>query len=67
MTVMTRNALPQNVSERTRALLTQLNVYYAGVAVLGLVNLYLLIHIGLCVAGGEQPECGGGGSSRRWR
>jgi len=46
MTVMTRNALPQNVSERTRALLTQLNIYYAGVALLVLVNLYLLIHIG---------------------
>jgi type IV pilus assembly protein PilO len=46
MTVMTRNVLPQNVSERTRALLTLLNIYYAGVAVLVLVNLYLLIHIG---------------------
>ncbi len=46
MTVMTRNALPQNVSERTRALLTQLNLYYAGVALLVLVNLYLLAHIG---------------------
>ncbi|HEV2710788.1 MAG TPA: hypothetical protein VGU67_11280 [Edaphobacter sp.] len=46
MTVMTRNALPQNVSERTRALLTQLNLYYAGVALLVLVNLYLLVHIG---------------------
>src|SRR6185312_16605926 len=46
MTVMTRSVLPQNVSERTRALLTQLNIYYAGVAILVLVNLYLLIHIG---------------------
>lgn len=45
MTVLTRSAVPQNVSERTRALLTRLNVYYAGVAVLALVNLYLLIHI----------------------
>jgi hypothetical protein len=45
MTVMTRNALPQNVSERTRALLTQRNLHYAGVALLALVNLYLLIHI----------------------
>ncbi len=46
MRVMTRSVLPPNVSERTRALLTQLNIYYAGVAVLVLVNLYLLIHIG---------------------
>lgn len=46
MTVMTRSVVPQNVSERTRTLLTRLNIYYAGVAVLVLVNLYLLIHIG---------------------
>lgn len=46
MTVMTRTAPPPKVSERTRALLTQRNIYYAGVAVLVLVNLYLLIHIG---------------------
>lgn len=46
MTVTTRNLLPPNMTERTRALLTQLNIYYAGVAVLVLVNLYLLIHIG---------------------
>lgn len=46
MTVMTRNKLPQNISDRTRALLTRLNLYYAGVAVLALVNLYLLIQIG---------------------
>lgn len=45
MTVMTRNMLPPNLSERTRALLTRLNIYYAGIAVLALVNLYLLIHI----------------------
>jgi hypothetical protein len=45
MTVMTRVVLPQNISERTRALLTRLNIYYAGVAALALVNLYLLIHI----------------------
>lgn len=45
MTVLTRSAVPQNVSDRTRALLTRLNVYYAGLAVLALVNLYLLIHI----------------------
>jgi type IV pilus assembly protein PilO len=46
MTVMTRNVLPQNISERARVLLTPLNLYYAGVGVLALVNLYLLIHIG---------------------
>jgi hypothetical protein len=47
MTVMmTRSALPRNVSERMRVLLTPLNLYYAGVVALGLVNLYLLIHIG---------------------
>ena len=46
MTVMTRSVLPPNITERTRALLTQLNIYYAGLAVLALVNLYLLIHIG---------------------
>jgi hypothetical protein len=38
--------LPPDLSERTRALLTRLNLYYAGVAALVLVNLYLLIHIG---------------------
>jgi type IV pilus assembly protein PilO len=46
MTVMTRSVLPPNITERTRALLTQLNIYYAGLAVLAVVNLYLLIHIG---------------------
>src|SRR6185437_9846632 len=45
MTVMTRNMLPPNLSERTRVLLTRLNIYYAGIAVLALVNLYLMIHI----------------------
>ena len=46
MTVMTRSVTSQNISERSQALLTRLNLYYAGVAVLVLVNLYLLIHIG---------------------
>lgn len=46
MTVMTRSVTSQNLSERTQALLTRLNLYYAGVALLVLVNLYLLIHIG---------------------
>jgi hypothetical protein len=58
MTVITRNALPQNVSERTRALLTHLNAYYAGVAVLVLLNLYLLIHIVFAwqAASGQSAE-----------
>ena len=43
--VTTRKALPSSVPERTRALLTRLNFYYAGVAVLGLVCLYLLVQI----------------------
>ena len=46
MRLMTRKMLSPNVSERTRDLLTRLNLYYAGVAALALVNLYLLIHIG---------------------
>lgn len=46
MRLMTGKMLPPNISERTRDLLTQLNLYYAGVVALALVNLYLLIHIG---------------------
>ncbi len=45
MTVMTRSAVTQSVTERTRRLLTLLNFYYAGVALLALVNLYLLVHM----------------------
>src|SRR5579871_964756 len=48
MTVATRTVVPQrlqDVSERTRALLTRLNLYYAVVAVLALVNVYLLGHM----------------------
>jgi type IV pilus assembly protein PilO len=45
MTVMTRRVVPQNVTEKTRALLTRLNLYYAGVGVLALVNVYLLVHM----------------------
>lgn len=45
MTVMTRGVVTQNVTERTRALLTRLNLYYAGVGALALVNVYLLVHI----------------------
>ena len=46
MTTMTRAAVAQGVSERTRTLITRLNLYYTAVAVLVLVNLYLLVHIG---------------------
>src|SRR6185437_6872631 len=58
MTVTTRNMLPPNLSERTRALLTHLNAYYAGVAVLVLLNLYLLIHIVFAwqAASGQSAE-----------
>ena len=45
MTAVTRNVALPNVSERTRALLTRLNIYYAGVGVLALANIYLLVHI----------------------
>jgi hypothetical protein len=36
----------QGVSERARVLLTQLNLYYAGIAFFVLVNLYLLVQMG---------------------
>ncbi|WP_263368247.1 hypothetical protein [Edaphobacter bradus] len=47
MTEMTRSAVMgmQGVSEKTRSLLTKLNLCYAGVAALALVNLYLLAHM----------------------
>jgi hypothetical protein len=45
MTVMTRGVVVQNMTERTRALLTRLNLYYAGVGLLALVNVYLLVHM----------------------
>lgn len=43
MTVVAQGV--QGVSERTRSLLTKLNLYYAGIVVLALVNLYLLAHM----------------------
>jgi hypothetical protein len=49
MNTMTRTAVAQSVqgaSERTRSLITRLNLYYTAVAALALVNLYLLVHIG---------------------
>jgi type IV pilus assembly protein PilO len=49
MTTMTRATVAQSVqevSERTRSLVTRLNLYYTAVAALVLVNLYLLVQIG---------------------
>jgi type IV pilus assembly protein PilO len=48
MTVATKSTVPerlQGMSERTRALLTRLNLYYAVVGVLALVCVYLLVTI----------------------
>ena len=51
MNTMTRAAAVtqsvQGVSERTRSLITRLNLYYTAVVALVLVNVYLLAHIGL--------------------
>lgn len=51
MTAMARAASVaqsvQEVSERTRRLVTRRNIYYTVVAVLGAVNLYLLVQMGL--------------------
>ena len=40
-------AFTVNVLERTRGVLSPLNLHWAGLGLLGLVNLYLLIHMGL--------------------
>src|ERR1700733_4989500 len=46
MTVMTkRPVVAKRVTKRMRGLLNLLNLHFAGVAVLGLVNLYLLVHM----------------------
>jgi type IV pilus assembly protein PilO len=46
MTVMTkRPVVTPHVTKRMRGLLNLLNLHFAGVAVLGLVNLYLLVHM----------------------
>jgi hypothetical protein len=46
MTVMTkRPVVTQHVTKRMRGLLNLLNLHFAGVAVLVLVNLYLLVHM----------------------
>jgi type IV pilus assembly protein PilO len=40
-------AMTLNVVERTKDVLSPLNLHWAGVALLGLVNLYFLIHMGI--------------------
>jgi type IV pilus assembly protein PilO len=46
MTVMTkRPVVTQHVTKRMRGLVNLLNLHFAGVAVLALVNLYLLVHM----------------------
>lgn len=46
MTVMTKRPVAtRQVTQRMRGLLNLLNLHFAGVAVLGLVNLYLLAHM----------------------
>jgi type IV pilus assembly protein PilO len=48
MTVMTkRPVVAQRVTKRMRGLLNLLNLHFAGVAVLGLLNLYLLAHMAI--------------------
>jgi len=44
--IKSRAALQQSLSDRTRGIVTALNLHYAGVGLLVLVNLYLLIHMG---------------------
>lgn len=38
--------VPSNLLERVRAIVTPLNLHFAGVGLLVLVNLYLLVHMG---------------------
>jgi len=50
MTVIAERAVAeraQGISEKTRSLLSKLNLYYAGLALAALVNLYLLVQIGI--------------------
>lgn len=58
MTVLTSGIVTQNVTERTKALLTRLNLYYAGVGVLAVVNIYLLAHMAYAwqAANNQNPE-----------
>jgi|SRR5882757_538469 len=44
--IKSRAALQQSLFDRTRGIVTVLNLHYAGVGLLVLVNLYLLIHMG---------------------
>jgi hypothetical protein len=58
MTVMTKRPVAaQQVTGRMRSLLNLLNAHFAGVALLGLVNLYLLAHIAFAwTAANSQNE-----------
>jgi type IV pilus assembly protein PilO len=48
MTVMTkRPVVAQRVTKRMRGLLNLLNLHFAGVVMLGLLNLYLLVHMAI--------------------
>ena len=40
-----QRAAARNIAERAKRLVTMLNLHFAGVAVLGLVNLYLIVHM----------------------
>ncbi|RXH57411.1 hypothetical protein [Granulicella sibirica] len=40
-----QRAAARNIAERARRLVTMLNLHFAGVALLGLVNLYLVVHM----------------------
>jgi type IV pilus assembly protein PilO len=40
-----KSAVPMSLLDRTKSVLTVLNLHFAGAALLGLVNLYLLIHM----------------------
>jgi type IV pilus assembly protein PilO len=60
MTTMTRAAAVtqsvQGASEKTRSLMTRLNLYYTVVAALVLVNLYLLAQIAFTFAGSSSKD-----------
>ena len=43
--VVARRASARKIAERARNAVTMLNLHFAGVAVLGLVNLYLIVHM----------------------
>ncbi|MBS1820393.1 MAG: hypothetical protein JST61_00215 [Acidobacteria bacterium] len=62
MTTMTRTAAVtqsiQGVSERTRRLITRRNIYYAAVAVLVAINLYLLTQMALAWRAANSEDAG---------